>query len=81
MADHLDQQFIPLFNFLKPFFDNQEWIIAKCNAFIKNCICGTVKFKEDEILENLLIATRLTSSDLVTIEVTKPEGFDDSTVE
>ena len=81
MADHLDQQFIPLFNFLKPFFDNQEWTIAKCNAFIKKCISGTAKFKENEILENLLVATRLTFSDQVTIEVTKPEGFDDTTVE
>ena len=76
-----DHHYIPLFNHLRPFFNDYDWTIAKCNAFIKDCIQGTVSLKEAPILEDLLKATKLTHQDEITIHVTKPTGFDETTIE
>ena len=75
-----DDQYIPLFNHLKPFFNNHDWTIAKCNASVKNCIRNSINLNEDQIFEDLLGLTKLSKHD-INISIARPEGFDTTTIE
>ena len=75
-----DDQYIPLSNHLKPFFNNYDWTIAKCNASVKFCIRKSINLNEGPIFEDLLELTKLSEHE-ITISVARPEGFDTTTIE